>query len=206
MFIATFGIAASLTMSTVFYIFYSMAESLRDLLDAFDYMFKLLMVYFYTFAFIASEMETSRIIFPFLVTIVVSLAVNLVLVQYEVGREISFYTSLLILSIIYLYDFWVFSRTSQKTVFYVPMFVELILLGLTYLLYRYEYPEKWGRKSRFMQLFVTGRIIFVIFLISFIYEAHSILYYTLKLNSGTFNAYEDDWWRINNIFYQDKKQ
>ena len=67
-------------MSTVFYIFYSMAESLRDLLDAFDYMFKLLMVYFYTFAFIASEMETSRIIFPFLVTIVVSLAVNLVLV------------------------------------------------------------------------------------------------------------------------------
>ena len=80
MFIATFGIASSLSMTTVYLIFYSQAESLRDLLDAFDYMFKLVGIYFYSFAVIASELEKSRLVFPFLLMIVCSLATNLVLV------------------------------------------------------------------------------------------------------------------------------
>lgn len=111
MFIATFGIASSLTMTAFYLIFYSQAETQRDLLDAFDYMFKLIGIYFYSFAFIGSELEGSRLYFPFLLLVMIILAINLVLVQYDSGRPFTFWISIAILAVIYLYDFWVFSTS-----------------------------------------------------------------------------------------------
>lgn len=137
MFIATFGIAASLSMTACYLIFYSQAASMRDLLDAFDYMFKLIGIYFYSFAFIGSELENSRLFFPFMLLVAIVLTVNLVLVQYDFGREISFWTSIGLLVIIYMYDFWAISTAKQKQVFYIPMFVESVILACGYALYKY---------------------------------------------------------------------
>ena len=78
MFIAAFGIALSLTVTFVYLVFYSNSKAYRDLLDAFDYMGKLIWVYFYTFAFISIEMNGTKTQFLFSVLVVVVLAANLV--------------------------------------------------------------------------------------------------------------------------------
>ena len=86
------------------------------------------------------------------------------------------------------------------------MFIEiLIAFGIGYPLYKYEVPESWCRKARFVQLYVTGWAFFTLLIISGIYEAHCILYTTLKLNRGNFDEDQDDWWKINNLFYPDAK-
>ena len=85
------------------------------------------------------------------------------------------------------------------------MFVEGIALAIGFVCYKFDFPERLCRGSRFAQLSVTGWVILTIFYISAIYEAHSILYYTLKANRGNFNIETDDWWEIKNLFYQDKK-
>ena len=54
MFIATIGFATSLTTTATYLIFYSQSKELRDLLDAFDYMGKLIAFYGFSYAFIGS--------------------------------------------------------------------------------------------------------------------------------------------------------
>ena len=125
---------------------------------------------------------------------------NIVLIQYDGGREISRITSVSVLSLVYLFDFIFASSARQKYVFYIPMFIELFLLGLAYLAYHYKAPERWAKESRFVNLYLTGCILFSLFFLNFVVEAHNILYDTLKLNSGNFNEDEDDWYRFSNIF------
>jgi len=82
----------------------------------------------------------------------------------------------------------------------MPLFFEGIGLLVAYLLHIWHFPERLCPKSRFVQLYVTGYVIWSIILINFIFEAQRVLYFTLRLNAGTFDDYDDDWWRIDNIF------
>jgi predicted membrane channel-forming protein YqfA (hemolysin III family) len=133
--------------------------------------------------------------------LIVILAINLVLLQYDFGRLASLWISIAVFAIIYLYDFWITANAKQKNAFYIPMFVEAIAFSIGYILYRFEFPDRLCRNNRFSQLYLSGWIFFTILVISCIYEAHCILYYTLKLNRGNYNPETDDWWSIKNLFY-----
>lgn len=150
MFIATFGIALSLTVTTVYLIFYSISKNVKKLLDSFDYMGKMIMVFFYTFAFVASELVGSTLFYAFLFLLVCILVTNLVLVQYSSGKSISYFISIGIISVVYLSDFLFNSSPKEKEVFYIPMFVELAILGVGYLCYAYNLPERFCPDAKFV--------------------------------------------------------
>jgi hypothetical protein len=202
MLLATLGIAICLTATTVFLIFYSVSHTVCKLLSSFDYMGKLTMLFFYTFAFVGSELSGAEM-FAYLFLLFIILAVNMVLVQYKTGKLISYWTSVAILILVYISDFLFSSSPKEKEVFYIPIFVELAILGAGYLLYVYQVPERFCEKNRFTQLYVTGFLFFTILLINFIFEAHNILYYTIKLNSGYYSDDgEIDWWKTENIYHK----
>ena len=79
MFVAAFGISLSLSITFAFLVFYSNSKAYQGLLEAFDYMGKLIWVYFYTFAFVSIEMMGTKTQFLFSVFVVLVLAVNLVM-------------------------------------------------------------------------------------------------------------------------------
>jgi len=108
--------------------------------------------------------------------------------------------SIAILTLVYTYDFVFFSTPKQKEVFYVPLFLELMMLGAAYALYYFMVPERWCREARFVQLYLTGYIFLTLFLINFYFEASNILYYTLKLNAGNYNEEDDDWYALSHIW------
>ena len=80
------------------------------------------------------------------------------------------------------------------------MACEIFIVCGGYALYYFQMPESWCRGSKFVQLYLTGFIIFHIFLLNFYYEADNIIYNTLKLNSGNYDDEEDNFWKYNNIF------
>jgi hypothetical protein len=203
MFLATFGIALSLTTTSVFLTFYSVSKNVKKLMESFDYMGKTIMLFFYTFAFVGSELAGSTLFYAFMFLLVVILVANLVLVQYSGGKSISYWLSIAILAVVFSSDFLFNSSPKEKEVFYIPMFVELAILGAGYLVYSYRVPERFCPDAKFVQLYCTGFLIFTLMLINFLFEAHNILYYTIKLNSG---YYEDDseidWWKTDNIYHK----
>ena len=193
------SIAISLSITAAFLILYSQSETTNQMLNAIDYMGKLIMAFGFTFAYIGSGLTDSKLYFPLLFLTVVILIGNLVVVQFETGRVIAFWASIICLAAVYVYDFTYYSNPKEKHVFYIPMFVESSILGCAYLLYYFQLPERLCRKARFVQLYLNGYIIFTLFLINFIYEASCILYYAIRLNSGTYDDYDDDWWRMDNL-------
>ena len=82
--------------------------------------------------------------------IVAVLTVNTVMLQYDFGRLVTFWISVGLMTVIYLYDFAVLASSKQKAVFYIPMFFETIVFAIGYTLYRFECPERLCRNSRFV--------------------------------------------------------
>jgi len=150
MFIATLGIAISLTATATYLVFYSVSDDAKKFLDSIDYMGKMIMLFFYTFAFVGSELTGSQLYYAFMFLLVVLLVVNLVLVQYEIGRKVSFWTSVAIIATVYVSDFLFNSSPKEKEVFYIPLFVELAILGAGYLLYIYQVPERFCLGAKFV--------------------------------------------------------
>lgn len=170
-FIATFGMATSLLLTAAYLIFYSMSKAWLKFFDMLDFMGKIIMVYFYSFAFFASELVGNEVYYPFLFLLTSFLIASLILCQYELGRIIAFWGTVALLSILFFYDFIFASTPKQKEVFYIPIFVELIIVGCGYLLYYFSLPERWCKKIKFFQLYTTGFIFFTAFLINFYFEA-----------------------------------
>jgi hypothetical protein len=112
MFVATLGIAASLLTTAFYLILYSKSVAVNKFMDGLNYMGILVMLYFYTFAFVGSQLLGSDAYFAFLSLLVLVLAVNIALIQHDIGRVITFYVSLALLLLIYLYDF--FFHSSPK--------------------------------------------------------------------------------------------
>jgi hypothetical protein len=131
-------------------VFYSVSDNVKKFLDSLDYMGKMIMLFFYTFAFVGSELIGSQLYYAFLFLLVILLVVNLVLVQYSTGRVVSYWTSVGILTVVYISDFLFNSSPKEKEVFYIPIFVELAILGAGYLLYIYQVPERFCRGAKFV--------------------------------------------------------
>ena len=111
---------------------------------------KIIAIYAYAFAFIGSELVGSRLEFLFLFFVVAALTFNVVILQYDFGRLASFWVSIALMAFIFAYDFWFVSNPAQKRTFYMPMFFEGFVLGMGYLLYRFECPERFCRGARFI--------------------------------------------------------
>ena len=127
-----------------------MSKQAHDFLSAVDFMGKLVMFYLFTFGFIGSELEDSFWYFPFMFILIVSLIFQLVLIKaFKVGRLISFWLSVVLLSGIYAYDFMLYSTPKEKEVFYIPMLIEMLILLASFLLYLFEVPERWCRNGKF---------------------------------------------------------
>lgn len=104
-FIATLGIAISLSFTATYLIMYSMSMKWFLFFNMLDFMGKIIMVYFFTFAFICSELVAKEVYYPFLYILVAFLLASLVLIQYKLGRLIAFWGTVALLSCFYLYDF-----------------------------------------------------------------------------------------------------
>lgn len=200
MFFATFGFALSLTTTACFLIFYSMSKKTYKLLEYLNYMGYLVMTFLFTFAFIGSELIGTNAYFPFLFLLVFFLILNLILAQYELGRWVSFWSSVAVLGVVYSYDFIFYSSPKEKDTYYIPMLIELMMVGAAYLLYIFQLPERWCRGVRFFQLYFTGFHFFTLMLINFYFEASYILYYTLKQNTGNYDPDTDNWYSVSNLF------
>lgn len=113
MFIVTLGMAVSVSMTCCYLIFYPISKRINLILDGFDYMGKLLMVFAFTFAFLADELQDSpAAFFPLCFLTVCILLANLVFLQYEYGRLLTFWLSIGVCLAIYSYDFSVHSTAK----------------------------------------------------------------------------------------------
>lgn len=83
------------------------------------------------------------------------------------------------------------------------MLVELALLLVGWLLYYFSVPERFFPKTKWVQLYVTGHILFLIFFMNFAVESQRILVSAIKLNSGYYREREDNWWHVDNIYNKD---
>jgi len=104
MFIGTLGIALSFSCTAVYLTFYSLGEKEQMMFESFNYMGLLVLAYLLTFCFIASELFDKPMYFYLLLMTIIILGTNLVLVQYKIGRTISFWTTSIWLGFIYIYS------------------------------------------------------------------------------------------------------
>lgn len=79
MFIATLGMALSLTTTFIYLLFYSMSNDWYKFFEFLNYMGYLVAIFTYTFAFIGSELIGTDGYFPFLFLLVFTLILNLML-------------------------------------------------------------------------------------------------------------------------------
>lgn len=80
MFLATLGMAISLTCTTIYLVFYSISEKVNKILDSVDYMGKITMVFLFSLAFIGNELVGSFWFFALIFLLGALLILNLVLV------------------------------------------------------------------------------------------------------------------------------
>ena len=71
-----------------------------------------------------------------------------------------------------------FASTRQLKIFYLPLLVELLIIGLGILALFFKVPERWFKRSKVVNLYLNSSIIYTIFLINFLFELHNIFYYT----------------------------
>ena len=95
-FLVTFGIASSMTVSAVYLIYYPISKDMRTRLETINLQFILVMGYLIVFAFITSEwFDHQPVVFYFLFTTALIGVASLVLVEYEgLTRAIVLYVAI----------------------------------------------------------------------------------------------------------------
>ena len=71
-----------------------------------------------------------------------------------------------------------FANEKQINVFYIPIAIELAVFAVGWVILFFEIPERWTR-NRFIHLYFNSHVIYTILLINFLFEAQSIIYYTI---------------------------
>jgi predicted membrane channel-forming protein YqfA (hemolysin III family) len=193
-FVATFGIAASMTASAVYLIFYPMSRETKKNLELANYCFILVMAYGLLFAFIGSEWyDKQPLVFYFLFFSLFLLVVSLVLLTYETARPFVLIGAIVFVVTTCLIDLICYANGKQVNVFYIPIAIELAVLLVGFIVLFFEIPERWTR-WRYVHLYFNSHIIYTILLINFLFEAQAIIYYTIMINSG--KTYDDGLWWI----------
>jgi hypothetical protein len=137
MFITTFAIATSLTLTAVYVIFYSMGEEYVKTLELINYMGYLFLAYALVFVVMASELKATDYFFGVLFIIGVTFMTVLVCTQYELGKKIGFWVSIGVLSTVVFFELVLNASKKQFRVFYVPEIIEGLCLTAGILVYYY---------------------------------------------------------------------
>lgn len=77
MFLATLGMAISLTCTAIFLIFYPISAKVNEAMNGVNFAGQLVLVYLFTFAFVSSELFESKLYFPVAASCIFFLAIAL---------------------------------------------------------------------------------------------------------------------------------
>ena len=181
MYIATWGIAFSLTVTALYLIFYAISEKALKLWEGYHFAGLLVMFYFYLFAYVVSEFEGAAMFFYLLFTIGCLLLASLLAAIYDVPKWIIVTATSVFLFFILVFD-WVYHSTKKTVkVFYIPTLIETTFLTVGILIWFFKIPERWTT-NRIVLLYFNSFVLYTLILVSFLFEMHNILYYTLLLN------------------------
>ena len=150
MFIATFAIATSLTITAIYLIFYSMGETYYKNLELINYMGYLFVTYALVFVVMASELKATDDFFGVLFVIAVTFIAVMVMTQYELGRKVGFWITVGVLSTVVFIDAVFNASKKQTRVFYVPEIIEGLCLTAGILVLYYEVPDRFCKNSKFV--------------------------------------------------------
>lgn len=87
---------------------------MKDNLYLLEYTGKLVFIHFFLFAYIACELTNSTLYYSFLFLTFVILAINIVAIQFEGGTIISFWSTLVVILFLVIYDFFVYATAKEK--------------------------------------------------------------------------------------------
>lgn len=201
MFIATLGVALSLTVTAVYLCYYPISKDVKARLENFNYQGILVLAYCILFAFLGSEWASRQPIgFYFMFLTAIALIVTLAMVQYESLKTATYWITGIFGGLIILIDLCAYATKRQAKVFYIPLVIELLVFGIGILIVVFRIPERWAKNRRGINLYFNSQIIYTIFLINFLYELLNILYFTFKANSGNLED-DDTWWYTKNIYH-----
>jgi len=200
MFIITFGIVVSFTLTFFFYLLYPMSFSTRDLWSLLNIMGLYTMTYCITFSFICSEDAATPLSFFLQFITPCFLTASLILTaQGELCRTVAFWLTVSFVGFVYFVDLAFFSSRRQIRVFYVPVIIEGIFLAVGLTLWFLKIPERWCKDSEFVQVWANSDVFLSVFIVNFVFELHNILYFLLKANSNYLQD-DDQWWKIKNLY------
>lgn len=153
-----------------FILFYSVSPRVKKELQKLDYTGKLVFIHFLLLAYVACELTNSTLFYTFLFITFVVLAVNVVIIQFDGGYIISFWTTAVIITFIFIYDFFIYAKAKEKEVFYIPMFVESLIVFVGYLIYYFKVPERAFPNTAFVHIYFNGYVIYTILFLNFAFE------------------------------------
>lgn len=158
------------------------------------------MAYCLVFVVIGTEWAARQPLgFYFLFLTVLLLIGSLVLIQYPKLQPWVLWSTVGFVAFVLLLDCIFLANARQRKIFYLPFAIELLIFGLGVLALIFRVPERWFKKNKFVNLYITSSIIYSIFVINFLFELHNILYFTIKANSNTLDD-DDEWWHTKNIY------
>lgn len=185
MFIITFGAVVSLTFTFFYYLLYPMSKETRDLWSTINIMGLYTMIYCLTFAFICSEDAATPLCFFLQFITPCFLTAALILTsQGDICREVAKWLTVGFTGFVFFVDLAFFSSRRQIRVFYVPVIIEGIFLAIGLTLWILRIPERWCKDSKFVQIWANSDVFLSVFIVNFVFEIHSIMYYLLKANSN----------------------
>lgn len=123
----------------------------------------------------------------------------LIATVYEVPKWLLLTATGALIFTLFIFDWALYATRKTGRVFYIPLAVELAFLTAGILIWIFSVPERWFDETRMVMLYLSSWILYSVILISFLFEMHNILYYTLRLNSGHLDDV-DEWWKIANIY------
>lgn len=198
MFIATFSIALSLTATAGYIIFYSISVEAEKEFENYSNQGMLVLIYGCTICYILSEFATHIHLLYFILLVGICLTTTLILSTYQIPRWVNLAITGALLAFVVIFDLATFANNKTFRVFYIPLLIECIALGVGVTLAIFYIPENWY-DNRIVQLYLNSFLLYSIIFVSFVFELHSILYYTLLNNSGNLKD-PDEWWKVRNIF------
>lgn len=166
----------------------------------FNLMGMYVLVYCVLFAFVSSE-DAQNKAGKWFQALTALFFVGVLVASYfgEIGAIVSFWVTVAFVIGVLAVDIIWFAGKRQWRVFYIPFFVEVLVVGIAALLAYFEAPQRWCRDSKAVQLYFNSDVLYSILFVNFLFELHNILYYTLKVNSNYLND-DDQWWKIRNIY------
>ena len=192
MFIATLGVALSVTVTLIYLIFYCMSQSTQKVLRTVDLNFQLLAIYVLFLVFLEAELSLYPIKFgdtftlkQLLQYLTISIYIlNVILIQYDFLRVTVWWITFAFFVIVFTIDLCINSH-RQVLNFYVPMIIVLSLLAISGLFVFFHMPERFCIESRIPQLFFQSHFWFSLLYLLVFYTFLYILWTMFRYNEQT---------------------